>query len=269
MKTNSCKLNCIAGSLGILAVLMIFWIPAAPVLAVDAPAVPESADSRFVSIDFNNVDINVFIKFISELTGRNFVVDERVKGQVTIISPAKISVDEAYAVFLSVLEVNGYTTVKAGSVTKIVPSPDARSKNIKTLLKSEAGAPEDRVVTQLIHLKYAQPEEIKRLFTPLISKSSVILSYSPTGTLIVTDVYSNIQRLMRILGTIDIPGIGHEISVVPVRFAEAVNLVKILDSMFQTTSKTAKKNADTGKTVKFMADERTNAIVFLASKEDT
>ncbi len=269
MKTNSCKLNCIAGSLGILAVLMIFWIPAAPVLAVDAPAVPESADSRFVSIDFNNVDINVFIKFISELTGRNFVVDERVKGQVTIISPAKISVDEAYAVFLSVLEVNGYTTVKAGSVTKIVPSPDARSKNIKTLLKSEAGAPEDRVVTQLIHLKYAQPEEIKQLFTPLISKSSVILSYSPTGTLIVTDVYSNIQRLMRILGTIDIPGIGHEISVVPVRFAEAVNLVKILDSMFQTTSKTAKKNADTGKTVKFMADERTNAIVFLASKEDT
>ncbi|MGD2150004.1 MAG: type II secretion system protein GspD, partial [Desulfobacterales bacterium] len=74
---------------------------------------------RFISIDFNDVDISVFIKFISELTSKNFVVDQRVKGKVTVISPAKISVKEAYKVFESVLEVHGFTTVKAGQVIKI------------------------------------------------------------------------------------------------------------------------------------------------------
>ena len=131
-------------------------------------------NGRFISIDFNNVDINVFIKFISELTSRNFVVDQRVRGKVTIISPSKISVKEAYRVFESVLEVHGYTTIKAGEVTKIVPSPDARSKNIETRLKEEAASPEDRVVTQLIPLKFASPSEIKKLFAPLVSKRSEI-----------------------------------------------------------------------------------------------
>ena len=96
---------------------------------------------RFVSIDFNDVDINVFIKFISELTGKNFVIDQKVKGKVTIISPAKISIAEAYQVFESVLEVHGYSTVEAGKIIKIVPAPDARTKNIETRLKEEAGSP--------------------------------------------------------------------------------------------------------------------------------
>ena len=120
------------------------------------PASEINGDSeRFISIDFNDVDLSVFIKFISELTSKNFVVDQRVKGKVTIISPSKISVKEAYKVFESVLEVHGYTTVKAGQVIKIVPSTDARSKNIETRLKEEAASPAYRVVTQLIPFKFA------------------------------------------------------------------------------------------------------------------
>jgi general secretion pathway protein D len=79
---------------------------------VKSGAQKPASSEQFVSIDFNNVDINVFIKFMSELTGTNFVVDQRVKGKVTIISPSKISLKEAYRVFESVLEVHGYTTVK-------------------------------------------------------------------------------------------------------------------------------------------------------------
>lgn len=175
------------------------------------------AAERFVTIDFNNVDINVLIKFISELTGRNFVVDNRVKGKVTIISPKKISVKEAYRVFESVLEVHGFSTVPAGDITKIIPAPDARSKNIETRLKEESGLPEDKVVTQLIPLTYANADEIKKLFAPLISKSSVMLAYTPTNILIVTDVYSNILRLMSIVKAIDIEGMGHEITVLPLQ----------------------------------------------------
>jgi general secretion pathway protein D len=227
----------------------------------------DNGPDRFVSIDFNNVDITVFIKFISELTNKNFVVDQKVKGKVTIISPEKISIKEAYRVFESVLEVHGYTTVKTDKIIKIIPAPDARSKNIETRLKEELASPEDKIVTQLIPLKYADPDEIKRLFAPMISKSSVILSYPPTNMLIVTDVYSNITRLVRILKAIDITGIGQEISVIPLEYSDATKLVKLLSSIFKTTLKSKKR--DPGKLVKFVADERTNTIVLLASKNDT
>jgi len=109
--------------------------------------------TRYVTIDFDNVDIALFIKFISELTGKNFVIDNAVKGKVTIISPTKITIKEAYKVFESVLEVHGYTTVPAGSIIKIVPSVEARTKDIETLFRKEAVAPEDKVVTQLKPMK--------------------------------------------------------------------------------------------------------------------
>jgi len=232
------------------------------------PASEINGDSeRFISIDFNDVDLSVFIKFISELTSKNFVVDQRVKGKVTIISPSKISVKEAYKVFESVLEVHGYTTVEAGQVIKIVPSPDARSKNIETRLKEEAASPADRVVTQLIPLKFANSTEIKKLFAPLISKSSVILAYPPTNMLIVTDVYSNIKRLLRILKAIDITGMGEELSVIPLEYADSTKFVKILDSVFKT--KTRPKAQGSATAIKFVADERTNTIIVLASEVET
>ena len=239
------------------------------ITSVNAAELPNTNKEveRFVSIDFNDVDINVFIKFISELTGKNFVVDKRVKGKVTIISPTKISVKEAYKVFESVLEVHGYTAVKTDKITKIIPAPDARSKNIETRFKDELASPEDKIVTQIISLTYADSDEIKRLFAPMISKSSVILSYPPTNMLIVTDVYSNIIRLVRILKAIDITGIGQEISVIPLEFSDATKLVKILSSIFKTTVKSKKKDPD--KVVTFVADERTNTIVLLASENDT
>jgi general secretion pathway protein D len=222
---------------------------------------------QFVSIDFNNVDINVFIKFMSELTGTNFVVDQRVKGKVTIISPSKISLNEAYKVFESVLEVHGYTTVKAGEVVKVIPSPDARSKSIETKLREEAEAPQDKIVTQLIPLRYANPVEIKRLFTPMVSKSSVILAYAPTNTLIITDVYSNIKRLLKILKEIDITGIGQQISVIPIEYAEVSKLVNLLTTVFKPTR--TKGKAASQKTITMVADERTNTIVMLASEVDS
>ncbi len=234
-----------------------------------APVAKEVPEERYVTIDFDDVDIALFIKFISELTGKNFVVDKAVRGKVTIISPTKISVDEAYRVFESVLEVHGFTTVPAGTVVKIIPSVEARSKNIETRLREEASDPEDKIVTQLIPLEYANPDELKKLFAPLISKSSVIVSYAPTGTLIVTDVLSNIQRLLRIIGAIDVVGIGEEISVVPLQNATASILVKSLTSVFQTQARGRRKGTTVSPDIKVVADDRTNALIIAASEDDT
>jgi general secretion pathway protein D len=255
-----------SATLAIIAVVPFLWITAG-VAQETSPAAKAQGSEQFVSIDFNNVDINVFVKFMSELTGTNFIVDQRVKGRVTIISPSKISIKEAYQVFQSVLEVHGYTTVQSGEVVKIVPSPDARSKNIETRLREEATDPEDRVVTQLIPLKYADPVEIKRLFTPMVSKSSVILAYQPTQMMIITDILSNIQRLLKILKKIDVPGIGQQISVIPVAYADASKMVGLLSTVFKPTRKRTKGVQDIGVTM--VADERTNVIVLLANKLDT
>ena len=254
-------------ALAIIVSMHPFWVASSMAQAVKSTTEKPESNDQFVSIDFNNVDINVFIKFMSELTGTNFVVDQRVKGKVTIISPSKISLKEAYKVFESVLEVHGYTTVQSGEIVKIVPSPDARSKSIETRLREEASDPEDKIVTQLIPLKYANPVEIKRLFTPMISKSSVILAYQPTNMMIVTDVYSNIQRLFKILKQIDVPGIGQEISVIPIEHADAAKMVSLLSTVFKPTQKPVK--GAPAKAVTMVADERTNVIVLLANEVDT
>jgi len=224
---------------------------------------------RFVSIDFNDVDVGVFIKFISELTGKNFVVDNRVKGKVTIISPSKISVNEAYRVFESVLEVHGFATVAAGDVIKIIPSPEARTKNIETLMRESGRDPDDRVVTQLIPLRYADAEEIKRLFAPLVSKSSVMLSYPPTNMLILTDIHSNIARLLNILKVVDVTGIGQEISVISLENADAAKMAQLLTTVFQQAKVPAQKGGASANKSKFVADDRTNSLVILASEDET
>ena len=227
---------------------------------------PRKEESRFVTIDFDDVDIRVFIKFMSELTGSNFVIDRGVKGKVTIISPKKISVREAYKVFESVLEVHGFTVVPAGDIIKIVPSKDARTKNIETRLKKSAIDPEDKVVTQIISLSYASPDELKKILAPLISKSSVILSYPPTGMLIVTDLLSNIKRLIKIVSALDIEGIEEQISVIPLERASSTEIAKSLNQIFQKTAR--QKRGSIASTIKIVADERTNTIITLASEND-
>ena len=236
---------------------------------IEKRADTEKPADPYVTIDFDNVDIPVFIKFISELTGRNFVIDKAVRGKVTIVSPNKISKDEAYKVFESVLEVHGYTTVPAGRITKIVPAVSARTKSVETRLREGAIGPEDKVITQLIPLRYADPQELKKLFTPLISKSSVIVSYSPARTLIVTDVQSNIERLLRITKAIDVEGVGEELSVVPLEYATATVLAKSLGTVFQKRAVKTKSTLRGEVVIKIVPDERTNSLILLASEDDT
>jgi general secretion pathway protein D len=240
----------------------------------EAPKEPEKAtensetETRYVTIDFDGVDITVFIKFISELTGKNFVIDEKVRGKVTIISPTKVSINGAYRVFESVLEVHGFTTVPSGNVIKIVPAVDARAKNIATKLREEAVSPDDRVETRLIPLRYADPEELKKHFAPLISKNGVMIAYAPTGMLIVTDVKSNIVRLLKIIDEIDVEGMGEQISVLPLEYATASDIAKDLNDVFQRSPRGPPQNGTIGP-IKIVPYDRTNDLIVKATEADT
>lgn len=262
MRPKTIKLKIIGCCMIVLLIIAAGITPTRANAATDT----DNSQDRFVTIDFNNVDINVFIKFISELTGKNFIVDQRVRGNVTIISPTKISVAEAYKVFESVLDVNGFSTVQAGEVTKILPSPEARTSDIPTRISTKPVKPQDQLVTQLIPLTYADANEIKRLFTPMVSKTSLIVAYAPTNTLIVTDVLSNIQRLIKILKEIDVTGVGREISVIPLQHADSAKMVETLTALFQTRGAPKQRSATSRDDTKFVADERTNTVIVLASE---
>ena len=217
---------------------------------------------QYVTINFDDVDIRVLIKFVSELTGRNFLLDERVKGKVTVISPRKIAVDEVYKVLESVLEIYGFSTVPSGEVIKVVPTVEARGKNMELRLNRDSTGPEDKLVTQVLSLQHSSPDEMKKILDPLISKNSIILSYPPTGMLIITDVSSNIKRLQEIVTALDVEGAGDEISYIPLKSASAVEIVKGLTAVF------APLRAGVAQ-IRMVADERTNSLILVARQQIT
>src|SRR4030042_220858 len=223
--------------------------------------VKKQSAEKYVTIDFDNVDIGVFIKFVSELTGKNFIIDDRVKGKATIISPKKIPLEDVYKVFLSVLEVNGFATVPVGDMIKIVPATSAREKSVETRFKKEVGDPDDRMVTHIMSLERANPDEIKRVLDPIVSKSSSVISYPPAGMLVITDFLSNIKRLQDIVKALDVEGAGDQISYVPLRNASASEVVKSLTSIYQQRRPNVTP-------VRLVSDARTNSIILLASVAD-
>jgi general secretion pathway protein D len=237
-------------------------------LVVHLPGALAAADQdggsshRYVTIDFNDVDINLFIKYISELTGKNFVVDRSVKGKVTIISPTRISEDDAYRVFESVLEVHGYTTVPSGSIVKIVPAVQARSKSIATIRQGESVMAEDKVVTQIIPLAHSDPNELKKILAPLVSKTSVVIAHSQSGMLIITDVLSNIKRLLEIIKVVDVPSVGEELVILPLEHASAVNVGKSVSQLFLRSARKGVRP----ETVKIIPYERTNSLIVFAAR---
>ena len=163
----------------------------------------------------------------------------------------------------SVLEIYGFTAVQAGEVIKVIPSVDARGKNMELRLKRESISPEDKLVTQIISLQHANPDEMKKVLDPLISKTSVILSYPPTGMLIITDVLSNIKRLQDIVTALDVEGAGNEISFIPLQAASAVEITKVLTAVF------APLRPGTAAPIRLVADGRTNSVILLAQQQTT
>ena len=216
-----------------------------------------------MTIDFNDVDINVFVKYISELTGKNFIIDRMVKGKVTVISPTRMTVEDAYRVFESVLEVHGFTTVPSGPVIKIVPSVEARSKSIPTVRAGEKTSSADKVVTRIIPMKHSDPDEMKKILTPLLSKTSNVIAHSQSGMMILTDVQSNIKRLLEIIKEIDVPSVGEELVIIPLQYASVADVGRSVSQLFVQSSRTRRRNSSSPN-IKIIPYERTNSLIVFA-----
>jgi general secretion pathway protein D len=239
-----------------------------------------------VQLDFNDVELSVVIDTIARLTNKNFIYDDRVRGRVTIVSPTKISVDEAYAVFESVLQVKGFTTVAApGGALKVIPIRDAKESSIETLREPRTTPDSDRIVTRLIPLQYIDAEAITSTLTPLVSKDASMVAYPPTNTVILTDSASNIRRILTILQSIDVETFKEEITVIKVRHADAATLAEQLSEIFGAeVSETAAMRRPRARRlpnqpmpaaegaakekVRILTDDRTNSLIILSSRQN-
>ena len=203
-------------------------------LAQEAPAAggsDKAGNERLITMDFQDVDISVLVKFISEITGKNFIIDEKVRGKITIISPSKISVDEAYLVFQSVLQVKGFTTVPSGAVIKIVATKEARSSTLETVLPKEVPAPSDEYITRLIPLKFVDANNMVAVLQPLVSPDGLLAAYAATNTLILIDTAAQTDRLVAILKQLDVEGFAQEIEVVRINHAYATDIATLLQQV--------------------------------------
>ncbi|MCF6281051.1 MAG: type II secretion system secretin GspD [Candidatus Polarisedimenticolaceae bacterium] len=205
-----------------------------------------------VTLNLKDADIGALIKTVSEHTGKNFVIDPRVKGKVTVISAHPMDEEEFYHVFLSILEVHGFSTIPSGNVIKIVPDVKAKQAGIPTI--NTLSSPNDQMVTQVIQIKNVAAAQLVPILRPLIPQQGHLAAYPATNVLIISDRAGNVERLNKIISRIDQVN-DTSIDIVPLKYASAAEVVRVLNSLQQ---KTAKGGAEQ---VRLAADERTNSIL--------
>jgi general secretion pathway protein D len=217
----------------------------APVLTL-AQTQPQPSEEGRVTLDFKEVELADLIQTISELTGENFLYDETVKGKVTIVSPESMTLDEAYMLFHTVLNVKGYTVVPSGEVNKIVPLKNAKASNLPTVLNGR-GKMSEQVITRVFRLKYLDASIVgPTVLIPLMPSYANVAAYAPSNSLIITDTGANIERLAKIIRELDQPDSEGLIEIVPLVNSSAEELAKILNEvMSQPASAPARRRRST------------------------
>jgi len=187
-------------------------------------------------INVKNAEIAAILRIFSRKTGRNFILDERVKGKVTMYLPGKLTSVESLKILDSVLALKGFTTVPISeNLWKVIPSKEAKQSTIPTVEGDEpvtAGA----VVTKLINLKYVGAEEVQPLIQQLVSSDGLVSSYSASNSVVIIDYENNIERLSKIVASLDIPFANREMAIIPVQNADAKDIAEKLSELLGTGS---------------------------------
>ncbi len=210
-----------------------------------------------------------------------FTTGARVRGKVTIISPTKVTPEQAYSIFKSVLQIKGFTTVESGPVIRIIPSRDARGSAQLTYSQTPAEQPgSDEYVTRMIKLRNADASSLVSMVQPLISRDGLVAAFPETNTLIITDDAWNVQRLLKIIGAIDSEKIQESVEVIPLRLAYADDLAPKIEQIMGAGSGATPNRpgyrampmygaeggglSSPSRPVKIIPDERTNSLVVMA-----
>ena len=219
--------------------------------------VAASEDGKSWTVNIRNADIQAFISQIADMTGKNFVVDPRVRARdVTVVSTKALSAAEVYELFLSVLQVHGYAAVPSGDIIKIVPNTTAKQSNLPLVGKNEAGGEE--LVTRVIPVENSPVEELVPVLRPLVPQYGHLAAVGSANALIISDHIDNIRRMEAIIASLD-NAESEDVQVIKLEHAFAGDMVKMLESLTPQTGGRRGKTKDGGVTV--VADERTNRLI--------
>ncbi|MEW6330105.1 MAG: type II secretion system secretin GspD [Pseudomonadota bacterium] len=222
--------------------------------------------------NFQEADIQAVVKTVSQITGKNFLLDPRVKGKLTIISTQPVSRKAIYQIFLASLKAQGYTAIDSASgFIKLVPIADAKQNADVTT--GAMPRPGEQTVTHVITVQYSSAAQLVPLLRPLMAPTSQISVYPPANTLIITDYADNIRNLLRIVEIIDQRG-GAEFAIIPLKHASALDIAEMVTRLYPNVTQTtpvapAPQAAGGGEAdrVTILPDLRTNSLLVRAENQ--
>jgi general secretion pathway protein D len=216
---------------------------------------PLSAVAQDWTVNLKETDIQELIKFVAEATGTTIVVDPKVKGKVKVVSAKPVSSAELYDLFLSILDVHGYTAVRSGDIVRVIQAKDARSSPVRV----DDGKLEltDEYVTQVIRLENISAAKLIPVLRPLVPQQAHMAAYAPSNAIIISDVAANIERIRSIIERMDRSAV-QQTEIVTLEYAVAEDIVRMLDELNKTQ---AKKSGASESEVLLVSDKRTNSVL--------
>ncbi|HEV8330533.1 MAG TPA: type II secretion system secretin GspD [Steroidobacteraceae bacterium] len=211
---------------------------------------------------FRDADLTQIIEAVSQITGKTFIVDPRVRAQVTILSSTPMSPDAFYETFLSILQVHGFVAVPAGNSIKIIPDANARQLPGQEDLPDRVNGTSDEFITQVITVRNVSAAQLVPVLRPLIPQYGHLVAYPPSNMLIISDRASNVSRMMRIIQRIDQGG-DEEIDIVRLENASASEIVRVVNALNQGPGQQAEVASVSARLV---ADDRTNSVLISGEK---
>ena len=229
-------------------------------LAAALLARPALGQDEPVTLNFTNADIEAVVKAVAEITGKSFIVDPRVKGTVTIVSARPVPRALVYPTLLSALRMQGIAAIEGDNVVRIVPESEAKVQG-GPVGRGPVTGPGDRLVTQVIPLRYESAAQLVNVLRPMITPSNTIAAFPGSNALVITDYADNLRRIEKVIASLDQPP-GGEPMVVPLRHASAIDLVPTLTRLLAEPAGTAPGDAQQRMTI--VADPRSNSILVRA-----
>jgi general secretion pathway protein D len=207
-----------------------------------------------ITPNFKDADITQITEAVAAATGKNFIVDPRVRAQVTMISSTPMSPAAFYEAYLAILQVHGFIAVPAGEVTKILP--DANARQIPSIdLPDHVSATSDEIVTQVIDVKNVNAAQLVPILRPLIPQYGQLAAYPASNILIISDRANNVNRIIRIIRRIDQVG-DQDVEVIPLQNASSAEIVRVINSLYAGA-----QASEGGQAAKVVADERSNSVL--------
>ena len=219
------------------------------------------ATAQEYTVNLKDTDIQEFIKFVADVTGTTMVVEPNVKGKVRVISSKPVTQAELYDLFLSILDVQGYTAVRSGQVIRIIPSKDARSSPVPLMEDQDAGD-NDEYVTQVIRLDNISAAKLIPVLRPLVPQQAHMAAYAPSNAIILSDIRSNIGRIVDIIERMDLSAV-QTTEILRLKYGVAEDVVSMLNTLEKSRQG---EGADADKEAILVADKRTNSVVVTADE---